>query len=115
MPPSDLLDAALRTFAAVGDAHEAWRVTYLRRFKAKKALTSEQQVAEQLIYSPIFDPAEHERSANVVDGLLAALDKRLEIKDKTAREKRERERREAEAKNKNDMGRQMKLKLITTC
>eukprot|EP00873_Tetraselmis_striata_P038120 jgi/Tetstr1/458384/TSEL_044822.t1 len=74
----DLLDAAHRTLKAVGDADEA-RLTYLRRFKAKKALTPEEQVAERLIYSRVFDTAEHERSANVVDGLEAALeDKRLE-------------------------------------
>eukprot|EP00873_Tetraselmis_striata_P043227 jgi/Tetstr1/463491/TSEL_008382.t1 len=74
----DLLDAAHRTLEAVGDADEA-RLTYLRRFKAKKALTPEEQVAERLIYSRVFD-TEHERSANVVDGLLAALeDKRLEV------------------------------------
>eukprot|EP00873_Tetraselmis_striata_P040043 jgi/Tetstr1/460307/TSEL_005607.t1 len=75
----DLLDAAHRTLEAVGDADEA-RLTYLRRFKAKKALTPEEQVAERLIYSRVFDTAEHERSANVVDGLLAALeDKRLKV------------------------------------
>eukprot|EP00873_Tetraselmis_striata_P010737 jgi/Tetstr1/431001/TSEL_002019.t1 len=73
----DLLAAAHRTLEAVGDADEA-RLTYLRRFKAKKALTPEEQVAERLIYSRVFD-TEHERSANVVDGRLAALeDKRLE-------------------------------------
>eukprot|EP00873_Tetraselmis_striata_P036653 jgi/Tetstr1/456917/TSEL_043587.t1 len=73
--------------------------------EAKKALTGEEQVAERLIYSHVFDPAEHERCANVIGGLLSALeDKRLEIKDNTAREKRERERREAEANNKNDKG-----------
>eukprot|EP00873_Tetraselmis_striata_P001863 jgi/Tetstr1/422127/TSEL_012983.t1 len=56
------------------------RLTYLRRFKAKKALTTEEQVAERLIYSRAFDTAEHERSANVVDGLPAALeDKRLKV------------------------------------
>eukprot|EP00873_Tetraselmis_striata_P042437 jgi/Tetstr1/462701/TSEL_007667.t1 len=75
----DLLDAAHRTLEAVGDADEA-RLTHLRRFKAKKALTPEEQVAERLIYSRVFDTAEHERSDNVVDGLLAALeDKRLEV------------------------------------
>eukprot|EP00873_Tetraselmis_striata_P006696 jgi/Tetstr1/426960/TSEL_017173.t1 len=75
----DLLDAAHRTLEAVGDADEV-RLTYLRRFKAKKALTPEEQVAERLIYSRVSDTAEHERSANVVDGLLAALeDKRLEV------------------------------------
>eukprot|EP00873_Tetraselmis_striata_P014512 jgi/Tetstr1/434776/TSEL_023827.t1 len=75
----DLLDAAHRTLEAVGDADEA-RLTYLRRFKAKKALSPEEQVAERLIYSRVFDTAEHERSDNVVDGLMAALeDKRLEV------------------------------------
>eukprot|EP00873_Tetraselmis_striata_P001518 jgi/Tetstr1/421782/TSEL_012685.t1 len=75
----DLLDAAHRTLEAVGDADEA-RLTYLRRFKNKKVLTPEEQVAERLIYSRVFNTAEHERSANVVDGLLAALeDKRLEV------------------------------------
>eukprot|EP00873_Tetraselmis_striata_P015941 jgi/Tetstr1/436205/TSEL_025050.t1 len=75
----DLLDAAHRTLEAVGEADEA-RLTYLRRFKAKKAPTPEEQVAERLIYSRVFVTAEHERSANVVDGLLAALeDKRLEV------------------------------------
>eukprot|EP00873_Tetraselmis_striata_P011587 jgi/Tetstr1/431851/TSEL_021342.t1 len=54
------------------------RVTY--RFKAKKALTGEEQVAEHLIYSRVFDPAEHEHSANIIDGMLAALEeKRLEV------------------------------------
>eukprot|EP00873_Tetraselmis_striata_P046054 jgi/Tetstr1/466318/TSEL_010849.t1 len=75
----DLLDAAHRTPEAVGDADEAM-LTYLRRFKAKKALPPEEQVAERLIYSRVFDTAEHERSASVVDGLLTALeDKRLEV------------------------------------
>eukprot|EP00873_Tetraselmis_striata_P006658 jgi/Tetstr1/426922/TSEL_017135.t1 len=70
-----LRDTALRTTFAV----EA-RVAYLRRFKAKKALTGKEQVAERLIYSRDLDAAEHERPANVVDGLLAALeDKRLEV------------------------------------
>eukprot|EP00873_Tetraselmis_striata_P019837 jgi/Tetstr1/440101/TSEL_028459.t1 len=85
----------VRTAAATGGARDAaavfidprdWEdllpraLTYLRRFKAKKALTPEEQVAERLIYSRVFDTAEHERSANVVDGLLAALDdKRLEV------------------------------------
>eukprot|EP00873_Tetraselmis_striata_P005681 jgi/Tetstr1/425945/TSEL_016297.t1 len=125
----DLLDAAHRTLEAVGDADEA-RLTYLRRFKAKKALTPEEQVTERLIYSRVFDAAEHERSANVVDGLLAALeDKRLEVglaaaakahalvafkrhaterdtyrRDKAARERREQQRREADAKNRDKNG-----------
>eukprot|EP00873_Tetraselmis_striata_P042142 jgi/Tetstr1/462406/TSEL_007412.t1 len=62
-----------RYFAVLGDAHEAW-VTYLRRFKAKKALTGEERVTERRIYSRVFDPAEHKRSVKVVDGLLAALE-----------------------------------------
>eukprot|EP00873_Tetraselmis_striata_P046358 jgi/Tetstr1/466622/TSEL_011110.t1 len=65
----------------LGDADEAI-LTYLRLFKAKKALNPEEQVAERLIYFRVFDTAvaEHERSANVVGGLLAALeDKRLEV------------------------------------
>eukprot|EP00873_Tetraselmis_striata_P023628 jgi/Tetstr1/443892/TSEL_031844.t1 len=33
------------------------KVTYLHRFKAKKALTCAKQVAERLIYSRVFDPA----------------------------------------------------------
>eukprot|EP00873_Tetraselmis_striata_P041726 jgi/Tetstr1/461990/TSEL_007063.t1 len=75
----DLLDAAHRTLEAVGDADES-RLTYLRRFKAKKALTPEEQVAERFTYSRVFDTAEHDRSTNVVDGLLTALeDKRLEV------------------------------------
>eukprot|EP00873_Tetraselmis_striata_P012496 jgi/Tetstr1/432760/TSEL_022126.t1 len=82
--------------------------TYARRFKTKKALICEEQVAERLIYFRIFDSAKHERSANVddlLDGLLAALeDKHLEIKDKTAREKLEREHRKAETTNKNGKG-----------
>eukprot|EP00873_Tetraselmis_striata_P042615 jgi/Tetstr1/462879/TSEL_007828.t1 len=106
-PSVDLLDAAHRTLEAVGDADEA-RLTYLRRFKAKKALTPEAQVAERFIYSRFFETAEHERSANVVDGLLAALgDKRLEArkeKDKAARERREQQRREADAKNRDKNG-----------
>eukprot|EP00873_Tetraselmis_striata_P028319 jgi/Tetstr1/448583/TSEL_035832.t1 len=70
---------ALRTFAAMRDANEA-RVTYVRPFKVKKALTGEEQVAERLLYSRVFDPAEDECSASVVDGLLPALeDERLEV------------------------------------
>eukprot|EP00873_Tetraselmis_striata_P013651 jgi/Tetstr1/433915/TSEL_023095.t1 len=42
--------------------------------------TLDAQVAKRLIYSRVFGTAEHERSANVVDGLLATLeDKRLEV------------------------------------
>eukprot|EP00873_Tetraselmis_striata_P034941 jgi/Tetstr1/455205/TSEL_042054.t1 len=61
-----------RTSAATGSARGATA--------AKKALTPEEQVAERRIYSRVFDTAEHERSANAVDGLLASLeDKCLEV------------------------------------
>eukprot|EP00873_Tetraselmis_striata_P000825 jgi/Tetstr1/421089/TSEL_012133.t1 len=125
----DLLDTAHRTLEGVGDADEA-RLTYLRRFKAEKALTHEEQVAERLIYSRVLDTAEHERSANVVDGLLAALEhKRLEVglaaaafkrraterdtdcdkarketKDREAHERWEQKCREADAKNRDKNG-----------
>eukprot|EP00873_Tetraselmis_striata_P005470 jgi/Tetstr1/425734/TSEL_016154.t1 len=63
------------------DEYRHMLLTYLRCFKAKKALTPEDQVPERLIYSRVFDiTAEHERSTNVVDGLLAALeDKRPKV------------------------------------
>eukprot|EP00873_Tetraselmis_striata_P023145 jgi/Tetstr1/443409/TSEL_031422.t1 len=96
----------------------------------QKTLTLEEQVLERLIYSRPFDTAEHERSANVVDGLLTALeDKRLEVglaaaakahasatfkrqaterdtdRDKARKEKDEVEqRREVDAKNRNKNG-----------
>eukprot|EP00873_Tetraselmis_striata_P034417 jgi/Tetstr1/454681/TSEL_041570.t1 len=108
-------------------------LTYLRRFKAKKALTPEEQVAERLIYSRVFDTADHERSTNVVDGLLASLednvglavvakaqtpatfkmqaaerdtdrDKAWKEKDNAARERREQQRHEADAKNRDKNG-----------
>jgi hypothetical protein len=74
-----LVDAALRTNQAVASAGEA-RLTYIRRFKAKKILTGEERVAERLVYSRCFDTVASDRGGNVVDGLLAALeDKRLEV------------------------------------
>eukprot|EP00873_Tetraselmis_striata_P034706 jgi/Tetstr1/454970/TSEL_041831.t1 len=55
------------------------RLTDLRRFKCKKALTGEERVAERLVFSRFFDTTAAERSSNGVDGLLNALDyKRLE-------------------------------------
>eukprot|EP00873_Tetraselmis_striata_P006923 jgi/Tetstr1/427187/TSEL_017375.t1 len=61
-------------FAAAED-----RLTYLRRFKCKKALTGEERVAERLACSRFFDTSAAERSNNGVDGLLNAVDdKRLE-------------------------------------
>eukprot|EP00873_Tetraselmis_striata_P038086 jgi/Tetstr1/458350/TSEL_044789.t1 len=75
---NDLLDSAIRTIATCGQAVED-RLTYLRRFKCKKALTGEERVAERLVYSRFFDTTAAERSCNGVDGLLNALDdKRLE-------------------------------------
>eukprot|EP00873_Tetraselmis_striata_P042120 jgi/Tetstr1/462384/TSEL_007390.t1 len=74
---NDLLDSAIRTIATCGQAAED-RLTYLRRFKCKKALTGEERVAERLVYSRFFDTTAAERSSNGVDGLLNALDdKRL--------------------------------------
>eukprot|EP00873_Tetraselmis_striata_P041649 jgi/Tetstr1/461913/TSEL_006991.t1 len=76
---NDLLDSAIRTIATCGQAVED-RLTYLRRFKCKKALTGEEQVAEHLVYSRFFDTTAAERSSNGVDGLLNAMDdKGLEV------------------------------------
>eukprot|EP00873_Tetraselmis_striata_P039205 jgi/Tetstr1/459469/TSEL_004836.t1 len=77
---NDLLDSAIRTIATCGHAAED-RLTYLRRFKYKKALTGEERIAERLVYSSFFDTTAAERSNNGVDGLLNALDdKRLEVR-----------------------------------
>eukprot|EP00873_Tetraselmis_striata_P023803 jgi/Tetstr1/444067/TSEL_003307.t1 len=70
---NDLLDTAIRTIATCGQAAED-RLTYLRRFKCKKALTGEERVAERLVYSPFFDTTAAERSSDGVDGLLNAMD-----------------------------------------
>eukprot|EP00873_Tetraselmis_striata_P001327 jgi/Tetstr1/421591/TSEL_012535.t1 len=76
---NDLLDSAIRTIATCGQAAED-RLTYLRRFKCKKALTGEERVAERLVYSRFFDTTAAEGSINGVDGLLNAMDdKRLEV------------------------------------
>eukprot|EP00873_Tetraselmis_striata_P014954 jgi/Tetstr1/435218/TSEL_024137.t1 len=76
---NDLLDSAIRTIATCGQAAED-RLTYLRRFKCKKALTGEERIAERLVYSRFFETTAAERSSNGVDGLLNALDdKRLEV------------------------------------
>eukprot|EP00873_Tetraselmis_striata_P044667 jgi/Tetstr1/464931/TSEL_009665.t1 len=77
----DPIDTVVRTFAALGDTHEAQVTYYLRRFKVKKAVTGEEQVPARLIYSRVFGPAEQERSANVVDGLLAALEHKRAPRD----------------------------------
>eukprot|EP00873_Tetraselmis_striata_P025467 jgi/Tetstr1/445731/TSEL_033379.t1 len=77
---NDLLDSTIRTIATCGQAAED-RLTYLRRFKCKKALTGEERVAERLVYSRFFNTTAAERSSNSVDGLLNALDdKRLEFR-----------------------------------
>jgi ribosomal protein S7 len=74
-----LVDAALCTHQAVASAGEA-RLTYIRRFKAKKILTGEERVAERLVYTRCFDTVASDRGGNVVDGLLSAMeDKRLEV------------------------------------
>eukprot|EP00873_Tetraselmis_striata_P045958 jgi/Tetstr1/466222/TSEL_010780.t1 len=77
---NDLLGSAIRTIATCGQAAED-RVTYLRRFKCKNALTGEERVAERLVYSRFFDTSTAaERSSDGIDGLLNALDdKRLEV------------------------------------
>eukprot|EP00873_Tetraselmis_striata_P001184 jgi/Tetstr1/421448/TSEL_012397.t1 len=76
---NDLLHSAISTIATCGQAAED-RLTYLRRFKCKKALTGEERVAERLVYSRFFDTTAAERSNNGVDGLLNALDdRRLEV------------------------------------
>jgi hypothetical protein len=73
-------DAAVRTHKAVIHAVEA-RLTYVRRFKGKKALTREERVAEHLVYSRFFDTQASDRSINGGDGLLATLDdKRIEVR-----------------------------------
>eukprot|EP00873_Tetraselmis_striata_P018682 jgi/Tetstr1/438946/TSEL_027441.t1 len=65
--------------AALTDAAAEDRLTYLRRFKCKKALTGEERVAERLVYSRFVDTTAAERSSNGVDGLNALDDKRLEV------------------------------------
>jgi hypothetical protein len=74
-----LIDAALRTHQAVASTREA-RLTYIRRFKAKKILNGEERVAERLVYTRCFDTIAADRGGNVVDGLPPALDdQRLEV------------------------------------
>jgi hypothetical protein len=74
-----LFDATVRTHKTRSGAHEE-RFTYLRRFKCKKLMPGDERVAKRLGYSRIFDTQIGERSANGVDGLLAALeDERLEV------------------------------------
>jgi hypothetical protein len=75
----DVIDAAVRTHKAVTQAVDS-RLTYVRRFKGKKAPTGEGRVAERLIYSRFFDTHAADRSTNGVDGLLTSLeDQRIEV------------------------------------
>jgi hypothetical protein len=74
-----LVDAALRTHQALASAGEA-RLTYIKRFNAKKILTGEEHVAERLVYTRCFDTVASDLGGNVVDGLMSALeDKQLEV------------------------------------
>jgi hypothetical protein len=74
-----LIDVAMRTHQAVASAGEA-RLTYMRRFHAKKISNGEERVAERLLYSRCFGTTAADRGENVVDGLLSALeDKLLEV------------------------------------
>jgi hypothetical protein len=74
-----LIDAAIRTHQRKASGGAA-RLTYIRRFKAKKILTGEERVAERLVYSMCFDSISSKNGGNVVHGLLSALeDKRLEL------------------------------------
>jgi hypothetical protein len=72
----DIHDAAVRTHKPVTQAVES-RLTYIRRFKGKKALTGEERVAEHLVYSRFFDTKAADRSPNGVDGLLAVEEDEL--------------------------------------
>jgi hypothetical protein len=64
---------------AVTQAVES-RLTYVRRFKGKKALIGEERVAERLVYSRFFDTQAANRSTYGVDGIPAAQeDKRIEV------------------------------------
>jgi hypothetical protein len=71
--------ATARTHRACNNAHEE-RLTYLNRFKCKKLMSNEERVAKLLVYSRFFDTQFGERSANGVDGLLAALKRTSESK-----------------------------------
>jgi hypothetical protein len=64
-----LIHATARTHMASNNAYVE-RLTYLRRFKYKKLLSSEEGVAEPLIFSCFIDTMIRERNANGVDGLL---------------------------------------------
>jgi hypothetical protein len=59
----DIHDAVIRTHTAVTQAVESG-LTYIRRFKGKKALTGEDRVASRLVYSRFFDTQAADRSTN---------------------------------------------------
>jgi ribosomal protein S7 len=50
------------------------RLTYIMRFKTKKVLSGEKEVAERFVYTRYFDTIAANRGGNVVDGLLSALE-----------------------------------------
>jgi hypothetical protein len=75
-----LIDATLRTHQTMASTGGA-RLTYIKRFKAKKILTGEKRIAERLIYTRCFDTIASDRGGNFVDGHVSALeDKRLEVR-----------------------------------
>jgi hypothetical protein len=72
-------NAAVWTHKAVTQAVES-RLSYARRFKGKKTLTSEERVAERLVYSRFFGTQAADRGTNGVNGVLAApKDKRVKV------------------------------------
>jgi hypothetical protein len=74
-----LVDAIKGTQRACCNVHEE-KLTYMRSFKCKKLRTGDERATERLVYTRLFDTKARDRSANGVDGLLAALDdKRLEV------------------------------------
>jgi ribosomal protein L12E/L44/L45/RPP1/RPP2 len=74
-----LIDASTRTHQTAASAGKA-RLTYIRRFKAKKVLTGEKRVAERLINSRCFGSISSKPGGKVVDILMSAMeDKRLEV------------------------------------
>eukprot|EP00873_Tetraselmis_striata_P008204 jgi/Tetstr1/428468/TSEL_018479.t1 len=101
----DLRDAAHRTLEAMGDADEA-KLTYLRRFKAKKALTPKEQFADTK-YSSVEYITKAQASATFKRQAAERdtdRDKARKEKVKAARESREQQRREADAKNRDKNG-----------
>jgi hypothetical protein len=71
----DIHGAAVRTHKAITQAVDS-RLSYIRRFKGKKALTGEERVAERLVYSRLLDTQDADRSTNGVDWLLATLEEK---------------------------------------